>query len=385
MDKKSNRIKVLVITYIGNIIASPPIVSMISELAKNNFQVDLAYSPSKKYKEPEFKSRLIQKHIVTDIKHRLIIPGLRMFFFISGTLKLIFLRRPTYYIAIHVEALFIATVVSFFRPRPIIFYSTEIRSYSQNKHFEWKLRKYLEILCQRKVALTIVQDENRAELLKKVNKAPNAKINVIPVGFVNTFNIKKKSDDLRKKYNIPKHKYIILMSGTIANWTSSLEVVQIASTWSSNKVLIIHGKAEEKRYLEKVRKYCDGKKVILSEDFLSQDEYDKMTIAADIGLATYKNVNENIYNMGASSGKIMQYLRCGVPVITMAWPTLIEIIEKEIAGLCINNFPEIEHSIHKIMHNYKLYSDNARRIYTEKCNPEKYYNNFFKQIESLCN
>ena len=62
MKNKSDRIKILVITYIGNIIASPPIVSLISELAKNNFQVYLAYSPSKKYKEPEFKSRFIQKH-----------------------------------------------------------------------------------------------------------------------------------------------------------------------------------------------------------------------------------------------------------------------------------------------------------------------------------
>ena len=379
-----NRIKILIITSIVEISASPPLITLINELTNNGFHVEIAYTPSGKYNKPIFKSTLVKTHIASNIKGRFIIPGIRMISFIIGTIKICFKIQPDLYVAVHVEALFSAVILSFFRPCPIVFYSTELREFNQYKNIIWKIRKIIEILCQKRVALTIVQDENRAKLLKKLNKTPNAKINIIPVGLVNTFIINKKSNYLRKKYNIQNDKFIILMSGTIANWTSSLEVVKIANTWSSNKVLIIHGKAEEKRYLEKVRKYCDGKKVILSEDFLSQDEYDKMTISADIGLAIYKKVNENIYNMGTSSGKLMQYMRCLLPVITMKWPSLIDIIEKSQSGICINDFTEIEEAIDKIMNNRNYYAKNAYKTYAEKLDPKQYFKKFFHSLKSLC-
>ena len=95
--------------------------------------------------------------------------------------------------------------------------------------------------------------------------------------------------------------------------------------------------------------------------------------SADIGLIFYQNLWENFYETGSSSNKLAQYLQVGLPVITSAYPSFREVIEKYKCGKCTNNPEEIEKRANEIFLDYAAYRNNAFKCYQEKYEFSKHF------------
>jgi glycosyltransferase involved in cell wall biosynthesis len=162
----------------------------------------------------------------------------------------------------------------------------------------------------------------------------------------------------------------------MADWTMALELADNALGWRDDKILVMHGVFEDRVYKDRIINLIDNKKILLSEGNLSQNEYDEMVFSADVGLALYKARDLNTYNM--SSGKIMQYMRCGLPVITMKWPSLTEIIDKFDIGKCIEKIDCLEPAIDEV---YLKYKNDKKRI----CSVYNHYFNVDIHLNHLKN
>jgi glycosyltransferase involved in cell wall biosynthesis len=141
------------------------------------------------------------------------------------------------------------------------------------------------------------------------------------------------------------------------------ELAQSAKKWDSTWTLILHGWKVKRDYLDELKKACDGKHVILSEEVVELEQLDELVSSADIGIALYKPVDRNIYDMAQSSGKIWQYLRCGLPVITVDFPSLQEMMTDGRFGVCVHQPEEMESAIDIILSNYSEYKVRAMNYY----------------------
>jgi len=255
---------------------------------------------------------------------------------------------------------------------PVVYFSLEmlVSQDIQNERrsivrLQKRVVKMLERRCHKQVAFTIALNDRRAKTLLEDNGLPGEEVILIPVspaGVVPDSIIQ--SNYLRKRFDIPPDKKIILMAGAIADVSMALELVRAARNWPDDWVLVLHGWVDNEDYLRQVREACRDGQIILSLDVVSQQELDRLVTSADIGVALYKNQGMNIYHM--SSGKILQYMRCGLPVIATEFPSLVDQVEASGCGICVRNEREVGKAIRRILDNYSYYSGNARRAYMER-------------------
>lgn len=175
-----------------------------------------------------------------------------------------------------------------------------------------------------------------------------------------------------------------LYAGNITHWTLAQELAEAARHWPANWSLVIHGWAETPAYLEKLRPLCDGQHIILSEEIVPYGKLDDLVSSADIGIALYKGIDRNIHDIGQSSGKMWQYLRCGLPVITTDLPSLQPIVDEGKFGLCVHQAEEVQVAIEQIMSDYAGYAARACEYYRRYGDFAENFKPVLARIEALC-
>ena len=281
-------------------------------------------------------------------------------------------------IGIEPEGLIASSVLARLDGRPLVYYSLELHLKAGLTDRRRRLRKRLERSCHRFAAFTIVQDDQRAKVLSEENGVSVSTMVKVPVGVTGS-PPEGKSNYLRQKFNIPVDKVIILHAGSIAPWGMCLELAHAAKSWPDNWVLIIHGPARP-GYHEAVAAALQDCGGILSLGLVSWQEFDELVGSADIGVALYRDLGSNFYHIGSASGKLAQYLKCRLPVVTVDFEGLRSIIAHYRCGVCVADEWGVQPAIEQILADYQRCSANATTCYLERYDLSRYFDRVIERV-----
>lgn len=269
----------------------------------------------------------------------------------------------------------------------LVFWSLELKLMKEISNFGFRLFKLMEKICNKKAICTIEFGEIRCRLLREENNLHNQKMFSIPNSAIGPA-IMKRDYYFNHMFNIPNEKKIILYSGGVHS-----EVYRIKDLWIFLKslkhycVLVIH--ARQKSNI--TNKTIFPPNLTINKDFYFDDnpvpyyQIDKIYSSGDIGLVLNgppdNIMDSNQLYSDLSLGKLFQYLKNGVPLVTRNLPGFKELIEGNGVGLCFENPSDIPQCINKILANEKTYKKNCLVLY-EKMRFEKYHEEFVKFIET---
>ncbi len=379
---KNNSLKrIAIFAYFGHIAKSPSTISTIETLAENGFFVDIFTVKYQIFPLPIFSSPNIAFHPASS-RNIIRLRGSKFIRYIYSAFRIINRRKYHCLIGIDQNGLIVANIIGRLFSIQVLYYSLELFYWKDMLNLKSKIKKRLEVLLNKHTIATIVQDKVRGETLVKENRIPKAKLIFVPNSFIMEPSHRTESNYLQRRFAIPKDKRLILMAGGIGDWTMSKKLAQVAYDWPEEWVFIIHGEGK-KNYLDELRPLCDGKHVVLSDKMVPYTELDELIGSADIGLALYENWHQGIFEMSKASGKIWQYLRCGLPVITMDFPSLVDLIEGEKCGICVNSEKEVKIAIEKIFADYDHYSNNAVECYSNHGDFRKGFDSVLKLLKNI--
>ncbi|MBS1627462.1 MAG: hypothetical protein JSR09_06170 [Bacteroidetes bacterium] len=255
--------------------------------------------------------------------------------------------------------------------------------------------KKKEIEACKRLRNLIVQDALREKLLRSESQINNnIKTFYIPVAipdFKEKFN-NDKVVDIRRKYNISSDKKLIVFFGTFAKWSGGELIYELINNKKlpDNYVLIIHSRypfnSKDDLQNRMIQLANERENFFISTDYISSfnQTIDYLT-QFDLGFVFYvpdfnnMYVGENIYNIGLASGKFSQYMKAGLPAITVNLPTYVELNNEYNFGYTINTVDEIPVILNNNI-NYKLLSQNTLRLFKEKLNPTIRLNQYIDQL-----
>jgi glycosyltransferase involved in cell wall biosynthesis len=184
---------------------------------------------------------------------------------------------------------------------------------------------------------------------------------------------KGKSYFLQDRLKIDHDKILVLHSGGFIPVFQCKELAENAMSWHNYNLVFHTHRMENNSYFQSVYALVrDCSNIYFSTTAVATDELDLLISSAKIGIALYDaHSGYRAKLMGLASGKIGNYLKCGLPVIATNLPSLEYLKEYE-CGILVDDESEIESAISEILGNYKKYSDNAYHCYESLWNPKRY-------------
>lgn len=273
---------------------------------------------------------------------------------------------------------------------PLVYYSIElyllddIRSRFLRLYIA-RLKKALERLCNRRASFTIIPSDERARLLAVANGISLSQIIVVPNSSLGRA-VRQRSDYLREKFQIPKDRKIILHAGELAtSWSMDLELIEATRAWPEDWVLIFHTRSVKDRdaYSHLFSAAADNSRIFFSLQPVPYEQLDALVGSADIGIALYRNIGQKVFQMGLSSGKLAQYLKCGLPVVTTDFPSLRRIVEDYRCGICVSDPQEVGQAVSRILAHYDTYSANSVACYNELFALEKHFDKVLERLAQI--
>lgn len=247
---------------------------------------------------------------------------------------------------------------------PFIYWSLEIWrladlrdpfSRLMKRHELRRLPEARAVVAQSSVRRAIIEDD-LPEPLRNYIEVPNAPSHPMPATL--------RRDFYSSRFPIPSDGWIVLHSGFISTSLMSQEIAQTVRTWHSDFVLIFHERQKRDRqepYIQAVQD-AGGDRTFMSLEPVPYSEVDNVYAGADIGLVCYQTAELNEATAWASSGKLVYYLRHGMPII-IVMPECPSILEEWRCGVWIADVSEIGAALIRIAADYEFYSDRARQAY----------------------
>ncbi len=284
-------------------------------------------------------------------------------------------------------ALAAATLASKLFRVPLVYYSIELYL-PDNTGSRFlgrciaRLKKALERWCNRQASFSIIQDRGRARLLAASNGISVSRIVTVPNSPLGCA-VRQNSDHLREMFQIPDVCKIILHAGGLGNYTMCLELAEAARTWSEDLVLVFHTREASDPHLGMLRATADNKHILFSLQPVPYAQLDALVSSADIGIALYRDIGRNVSQIGLSSGKLSQYLKCGLPVVTTDFPSLRQIIEGYRCGICVSDPQEVDQAVRQILESYDTFSANSLFCYNELFSFEKHFGKVLARLTQI--
>jgi glycosyltransferase involved in cell wall biosynthesis len=170
--------------------------------------------------------------------------------------------------------------------------------------------------------------------------------------------------------------------------TLSLELAQAAADWPSAAVLVFHERERrrpEEPYLREIEKASHGR-ALLSLEPVAYDELDRLAASAHVGIILYQEeLGPNFALMAGASGKMGQYLRCGLPVVALALRGLEDVVRNYRCGVCVSSPSEIGAALETIRGDYALYRANAFKCYEEVYEFGRHFEAVVEEIQKIGN
>ncbi len=229
-------------------------------------------------------------------------------------------------------------------------------------HDEYPIWKYVTKRVISSYDTIVYNEINRANIARVWYKLSTTPL-VIP-NKPNTHPLKRnitlKDEKLQKTISeVKKEKKIILYQGSLLKDRNIDPLVKASSKFSDEYVLVLMGKDSDNR-INDFRKINPD---IVHIPWVTPPDHLYITSHAHIGVAFYDfDCLNSIY---CAPNKIWEYSGFGIPMIGQNIPGLINTVEANRAGLCIDidDENEIVSAINSINNNYQEYADNSSTFY----------------------
>ena len=252
-----------------------------------------------------------------------------------------------------------------------IYFQLEITDKKYCKTFNDKALKLYETYAIKRTDYVITQDLWRASYCAGEFGIPLSNFLVIPNSPISVNN-EKKSNYIRKLYNIPDKKIIVGYIGMIDEST--------VPGWLLDQLkpdeeiqFFFHTHINKHPYYQKIKNRLE-EVAIVSDEFVLSTELDQLFAGIDIGLSIWdhgESLNNyhkiNIDLMGYSVGKINWYLALGKPVIYSHHITL-QYLDINKCGVPMKIDNDLINTIKIIKNNYEIYSTNCIRYFKNNLN-----------------
>jgi glycosyltransferase involved in cell wall biosynthesis len=269
------------------------------------------------------------------------------------------------------------------------YFSLEIWVSAEIRQRHWLWVKWLERVCNRSCRFTIVQDEDRARLLMAENHIPQSQVVLVPNSFLGP-PTKRKTVYLYQKLGIPADKKIILHAGSLQHWTMALELVEAAHDWPDEWALVLQSRQHlgTGEYDICLRSKIDSQHVFLCGDPVPSREMSDLVASGDIGVALYRTGPSHVLGAnqlwaGLGSGKIASYLHHGLPVVTVNFPSLTQLVEGCACGKVVPDAGAVGRAIAEILADYPTYSANALCCYQERFDFEQAFEQVLQRLGEI--
>jgi len=270
--------------------------------------------------------------------------------------------------------------------RPIIYnWSLEIDTNKTNLLF-FRLFDNLYTNLIRRHKYFIIQDSSRLHVLCKHYSfsAENKCIFWIPHSPIGS-EINVESNYFQKKFNFSATDKIILHAGWIHDAMCVDKIAIASKLWKSNYKLVLHEREKrspEDPFIKHVNS-LSGHRTYLSLNPVNFDLIDEVFSSAHVGIIAYdKNYGGGRENVFKASGKLGQYLKCGVPVIALNLPGYSDLFSKYKCGLVFNHFEEIENCIDQVLLNYSSFREECFKCFNEEFDFRKFFKPLLSSINS---
>jgi hypothetical protein len=208
-------------------------------------------------------------------------------------------------------------------------------------------------------ALTVALEPSRARALIDDNGVPDAEVMIVPTS-PRALSRTPDRQFLRERLGLQGRR-ILLQLGGISDVALSLELARAARAWPADWALVLHGFASDAGYLSRVRAEAEPGRVFVSTDLLPYAQLDDLVASGDIGLAFWRPVDLNYLNM--ASGKLWQYLKCGVPVVTSDFPVLQDLVSRTGCGLAVAGPELVQAAAERVFADHAQYANAAKRYF----------------------
>ena len=265
----------------------------------------------------------------------------------------------------------------------LLYWPLELWVYKDLKLPEYKLFKKIEKKYHKYAAGTLEFGNLRREILAKENDIHVSSIQIIPNSPIGEPE-PARNFYFNELFGIPAEKKIILYAGGIANFNGIPQLIDSLNKMPDNFALVLHSKQEiKKKNLEKLLEKIKPFNAYISSDPLPFDKINLIYSSCDVGLMLMMPDNDNwdtnyIY-ADWSPGKLFNYFKFGVPVITTNLKGYKELIEGNGAGKVVENIEQVFSKAEEIMLNENDYRQNSIKLFN-KLKFEKYHNAFFEDI-----
>jgi len=397
-SKGDSRGKIAIFFWDGYIGVSPSLINGIRILSESGYDVELVNRGSEGFAEaPYFNSkvriiRLPQLRAPSSVFFRRQIQQLLnavepLFFVLLCSFSL---RGGSYlcFIGVDGNGLLAAAFNGFVRRVPVLYWSLEIvfsKEFYRLHDLPKRIYKLMEKICHRRAKFTIIQDQARARTLALENGVDCSNFIIVPNSPLGAPpNIS--GHYFQSKFGLPSGKRIILHAGMIQPETLSLELAQVAAGWPDEWSLVLHERAKRdpaEPYLLEIQKKGNHH-VLLSLDPVSYDDLDFVISSGHIGLVMYdRNLGPNFSLVAGASGKLAQYVRCGLPVVCVGLDSVKETVHGYECGIVVEDLQHIEGAITTIFSQYDLYRANAVKCYLEVFEFGLHFRNVVLRIQDL--
>jgi glycosyltransferase involved in cell wall biosynthesis len=363
MDKR-----VLIVNPLGFYDAIPSIVSVISYFEDKNDKIDMVTIKSTNSTNQYFNEYSLFSHNVNSVSYNL---GKLIF-----PLFVNFIAYKKKYDAIiavdNWGLLFSFTLLK--KDKKILYLVLHIFSLTETlnkRRYIYYFLKRIEGYLIHKISAILIQDLHRKELFETENNIKKTiKFFILPNSHRGIPN-RTKGNYYQALFNLQPTTRTILMAGSIEKW--SFPEFLIECTLNQNPKIyksIIQSRTSFDRnnsYIHNLKE-SSNEEVLFGLNPVPIDELDNAVSSADIGCAFYQSSTEiNHSVLGAASGKMLTYLKNGLPIIMFSSPGVTELINHYNCGKVLLNMDtnEFNKSVKEIFDNYEQYSQNAFKCYEE--------------------
>lgn len=302
--------------------------------------------------------------------------------------KVLLRQRPRLVIGVDPDGIVVAAAAGTLLRVPVAYFSLEILLGGEVSSLRLRLLKLLERRASRRAAFVLVQDEERAEILRRENGLSESRFLLVPNAPL-AATVGAGSRYWHERFGLPDDEKIVLYAGSYAAWTGLAEIIESTHTWPPGWSLVVHlRKKPPTPELERLQSRASDR-VLFSTEAVPQDALDELFAGAEVGIAFYVvqpdlwYAQENLRTVGLSSGKIAYYLRAGLPVIVNEGTSLAEFVREEECGVVVEQPEETGDALARIAAAYESYSVESRRAFRERLDFARGFDEVVRFVDQL--
>ena len=267
---------------------------------------------------------------------------------------------------------------------PYIYYSLELYTWDHpesRRSLHARRTKLVEEQYHKKSAATIIQDEERAQILFRDNGVRPSRLFYVPVSLLGE-PYRARPPFLHKRLQLPSDQRLILQFGQICQERLSVELAHVAQDFPKDWSLVLHGYGPDS-VIRRIAEIDVNGRLFLSLDMVPSSRILELIASADIGLALYSSSPANDLLTAFSSEKVALYLQSGVPLIAFDYPGYRRLMDRYRCGMVISTLGELPKAVERILSSYEEFRSNAYDCFIDCYDFAKHFKAVIEGISNL--